>query len=91
MKVGDYAKYKNTGTVGKILDIKIEDEVTWALLDTYNLYYDITALEEAEPNEYRVVADKEKGVEEQLEELEKMKQTLEEVEKAISRITPSGT
>jgi len=41
MKVGDLAKYRNTGSVGKIEDIKEEEGRTWALLDTTNLYYDV--------------------------------------------------
>ena len=36
MKVGDLAKYRNTGSVGKIEDIKEEEGRTWALLDTTN-------------------------------------------------------
>ncbi len=73
------------------MDTVTEGEVTWVLLDTYDLYYDAAALEPAEPKEYREAAFKEKSLEESLEQVEKLKETLEEVEKAISRITPSGT
>ncbi|MEM2943828.1 MAG: DUF2098 family protein [Methanomassiliicoccales archaeon] len=91
MNVGDYARYKNTGTVGRIVEIKVEGNVTWALLDTYNLYYDLSTLEEAGPEEHRVAAEKEKGLEEKIEEIKKTRESLEEAEKVFSRITPSGT
>ena len=45
MNIGDYARYKNTGTVGKVLEVKQEAGVEWILLDTFNLYYDATTLE----------------------------------------------
>lgn len=91
MKVGDYARYRNTGTVGRVMDVTVEGGVTWVLLDTYDLYYDASTLEAARPEQYHEVAFKEKTLEESLEEVERMKESLEEAEKTIGRITPSGT
>jgi len=91
LKVGDYARYRNTGTVGKVMDVTVEGGVTWVLLDTYDLYYDASTLEAARPEQYHEVAFKEKTLEESLEEVERMKESLEEAEKTIGRITPSGT
>ena len=91
MKVGDYARYRNTGTVGKVMDVTVEGGVTWVLLDTYDLYYDASTLEAARPEQYHEVAFKEKTLEESLEEVERMKESLKEAEKTIGRITPSGT
>ena len=91
MKVGDYARYRNTGTVGKVMDVTVEGGVTWVLLDTYDLYYDTSTLEAARPEQYHEVTFKEKTLEESLEEVERMKESLEEAEKTIGRITPSGT
>lgn len=91
MNKGDFARYRNTGTVGKVVDVTVEGGATWVLLDTYDLYYDASALEPASPEQYRQVAQKEKTLEESLEEVERMKQSLEEAEKTIGRITPSGT
>ena len=48
IEVGMYARYKNTGTVGKVLDIMEEDGITFALLDITDLYYDVTYLEQTE-------------------------------------------
>jgi hypothetical protein len=40
MQIGDFAKYRNTGTVGKVMEIMDRPEGQWVLLDTYDLYYD---------------------------------------------------
>ncbi|HHN82153.1 MAG TPA: DUF2098 domain-containing protein [Methanomicrobia archaeon] len=46
--VGSYARYVNTGTIGKVVDMREEDGMTFAKLDATELYYDITYLEAAE-------------------------------------------
>lgn len=46
IEVGMYARYKNTGTVGKVIEIMEEDGVTFALLESTDLYYDVTYLEQ---------------------------------------------
>jgi len=73
------------------MDVTVESGTTWVLLDTYDLYYDASTLEQASPKQYRKVAAKEKTLEESLEDVERMKESLEEAEKTIGRITPSGT
>lgn len=35
----DYVRYVDTGTIGKVLDTKIEDGVGWVLIDKTNLWY----------------------------------------------------
>ena len=70
MIVGDIVKYRNTGTVGKIEDIMEEGKVVWALLDTSNLYYDSTTLDPANPDEYHGAAEREKGLRDQLEDVD---------------------
>lgn len=35
----DYVRYVDTGTMGKVIDIKTEDEVDWVLIDKTNLWY----------------------------------------------------
>lgn len=91
MIIGDFARYRNTGTVGKVMDVRELEGTTWVLLDTYDLYYDLSTLDPAGPEQYREVTVKEKTLEERLEEVERMRESLEEAEKAIGRITPSGT
>ena len=39
ISVDDYVRYVDTGTIGKVLDIKTEDEIDWVLLDKTNLWY----------------------------------------------------
>ena len=48
IEVGDYARYVNTGTVGKVMEISEFDGKKFALLDGTDLYYDIDYLEKAE-------------------------------------------
>ena len=39
ISIDDYVRYVDTGTIGKVLDIKTEDEIDWVLLDKTNLWY----------------------------------------------------
>lgn len=43
--LGSTVKYVSTRTVGKVIDLKREDDRTWALLDKTHLYYDTRYLE----------------------------------------------
>lgn len=46
LKVGMFARYINTGTIGKIVKIDIQpDGEIFALLDSTNLYYNVSYLE----------------------------------------------
>ena len=37
--IGSYVRYVDTGTVGKVLDIKTENDVDWVKLKKTNLWY----------------------------------------------------
>ena len=89
MNVGDYARYKNTGTVGKVLEIKQEAGVEWILLDTFNLYYDSTTLEPGLEVEYKTSSVKERTTGLTVEDIEAMKEEIAKVERYGS-ITASG-
>ena len=39
ISIDDYVRYVDTGTVGKVLDIKMEDEIGWVLIDKTDLWY----------------------------------------------------
>ena len=39
ISVDDFVRYVDTGTIGKVLEIKTEDEVDWVLIDKTNLWY----------------------------------------------------
>jgi hypothetical protein len=90
MIVGDIVKYRNTGTVGRVEDLMVEGEVTWALLDTSKLYYDTSALDPASEDEYRGAADRERGQRDQLEDLDRLRQEMAEMAEKVSKITPTG-
>jgi len=89
LNVGDYARYKNTGTVGKVLEVKQEAGVEWILLDTYNLYYDATTLEPGSVLEYKTFSVKERIGGLTVEDIEAMKEEIAKVERYGS-ITASG-
>lgn len=90
MEIGDYARYVNTGTVGIIEDIMEEEGVRWILLDKTQLYYDESTLEPAKPEEYRKVSEK-KSLDRSLEEIRRMKESMEGFEDIVSDITATGT
>ncbi|MBN1110143.1 MAG: DUF2098 family protein [Methanomassiliicoccales archaeon] len=88
MQVGDYAKYRVTGTVGKVLEVQEREGVEWALLDTYQLWYVTSLLDPASANEYKRVAYKERTHRATKEEVTA---SLEEgIEHDITDVSPSG-
>ncbi len=91
MQIGDFAKYRNTGTVGKVMEIMDRPEGQWVLLDTYDLYYDASALEPASEADYKVRRLEERTLDQQMEQVDRLKQQIEESIENISRITASGT
>jgi hypothetical protein len=91
MQVGDFAKYRNTGTVGKVMEIMDKPEGRWVLLDTYDLYYDSSTLEPASEADYKVKRFEEQSLDQQMEQVDRLKGQIEDSMEAISRITASGT
>lgn len=39
INIDDYVRYVDTGTVGKIIDVKTEDDIEWVKIDKTNLWY----------------------------------------------------
>ena len=91
MKVGDFARYRNTGTVGKVLEVADRPEGQWVLLDTYGLYYEASTLDPAQESEYKAKVQDETTLERQLEQVERLKETISEAERNIGRITIGGS
>jgi len=87
MQVGDFAKYRVTGTVGKVLEVRERDGVEWALLDTYSLWYVSSLLDTASADEYKRTSYKERS---RTVVLGEMHGLTKEVEADISTLTPSG-
>ena len=89
MENGDLVKYLPTSTVGKIIDIKEKDGVTWVRLDYTDLYYDAVNLVPADPSEYIEVSFKERSsFERGMKSIEDIKRETQEVD--ISEFMPSG-
>lgn len=74
--IGTTVKYVSTRTVGRVVDIKREDDRTWALLDSTRLYYDTRYLEATTAN--AVVEDDEDTAHVDMEEVEKKIRTMED-------------
>jgi len=88
MQVGEFAKYRVTGTVGKVLEVRERDGVEWALLDTYDLWYVTSLLDPASEDEYKRTSYKERTRKVVLGEMQGL---TEEVVADISTVTPSGS
>ena len=39
INIDDYVRYVDTGTIGKITDVKTEDDIEWVKIDKTNLWY----------------------------------------------------
>ncbi|MEO2241890.1 MAG: DUF2098 domain-containing protein [Euryarchaeota archaeon] len=77
LKVGDYARYVRTGTVGKIVDVKEEGGRRWYKLDSTGLYYREDQLERAERVERK----------ERQEDVQDVLKKIKELEEAFSEAT----
>ena len=45
INIGDYVRYTGTGTVDKVSDFKIEDDIQWVKLEKEQLWYSPELLE----------------------------------------------
>jgi len=90
VKVGEIYRYRPTGTVGKVEDVREEQGKVWALLDYTKLFYDVSYLEPAEEGEYRKSSYKDRRSDEQsnLRSIEELQKALRDVD--VSDYTPSG-
>jgi hypothetical protein len=80
MEIGDFARYKNTGTVGKVVGKYAERGVEWIELDN-KLVYNADHLEPASESDYRVSSVKDRAVGLSYEDIEKMKDELMKAER----------
>lgn len=61
INIGSHVLYLNTGTAGKVIDIKKEDKVTWVLMDTTDLYYNVAAIVLTDEKAVKRKIDREEG------------------------------
>lgn len=52
--VDDYVRYVDTGTIGKVLDIKNEDDIDWVLIDKTDLWYKTSLVEILDEKDIKV-------------------------------------
>ncbi|WP_457620613.1 DUF2098 domain-containing protein [Methanopyrus sp.] len=81
LKVGDYARYVRTGTVGKVVDIKEREDGRWIQLDSTGLYYREDYVEKVEKEE-----SKEKegtDIEEVVEKIKELKEAFKDVDERV--------
>lgn len=89
IKVGDYVKYINTGTVGEVTEIMEDDEGIWAFLDSTELYYKIDFLELTD--EVVKTEAKRRDLEADIEEKIRMREeAIESLQNVESRDAPGG-
>jgi hypothetical protein len=88
MEIGDIARYKNTGTVGKVVDKYAESGVEWIELDN-RLVYRADYLESASESEYKASSVKDRAQGLSLEQIEQMKEELMKAERH-SYVTGGG-
>jgi hypothetical protein len=88
MIVGDFAKYRNTGTVGKIVDIMEEGKVTWALMDTTDLYYDMDNSRSSLRGRVQRGHQTNRGRKDQLEEIDRYQKDIEDAVEKFGGISP---
>lgn len=89
IKVGDYVKYINTGTIGEITELMEDEEGVWAFLDSTELYYKIDFLELTDEVVKKEAKrrDLEADIEEKIRLREEAVESLQNVE---SRDAPGG-
>ena len=54
ISIDDYVRYVDTGTIGKVLDIKTEDEIDWVLIDKTDLWYKSKLVEVLDEKDIKV-------------------------------------
>ena len=54
ISIDDFVRYADTGTVGKVLDVKTEDEIDWVLIDKTGLWYKAMLVEILDEKDIKV-------------------------------------
>ena len=54
ISIDDFVRYVDTGTMGKVLDIKTEDEIDWVLIDKTDLWYKSKLVEVLDEKDVKV-------------------------------------
>lgn len=79
ISIDDFVRYVDTGTIGKVLDIKTEDEIDWVLIDRTDLWYKSKLVEVLDEKDVKVRFTP-SGREIDVEELKEKATSLENIE-----------
>jgi len=79
---GSHVRYTGTGSAGEVLDVKSDDEGSWAKIDTTDLWYNSEYLELINQRDYERIKLRGKPFKESVEEEETSK-ARKDVEKAV--------
>ncbi len=78
---GSYILYAKTGTIGKVIDIKNENNETWAKIDSTDLWYNSQFIQAIDKSEEEKIKSKLRKKEDAAEKVRKMKKgSLEDVD-----------
>ena len=54
ISIDNHVRYVDTGTAGKVVDIKTENEIDWVKIDKTNLWYDAKLVELLDEKDIKV-------------------------------------
>ena len=54
ISIDDFVRYGDTGTMGKVLDTKTEDDIDWVLIDKTDLWYKAKLVELLDEKDIKV-------------------------------------
>lgn len=69
---GSYVVYAGTGTIGKVVDLKTENESIWAKIDSTDLWYNSSYLQAIDNIEEKELERKSKDIKEKIKERKKL-------------------
>jgi hypothetical protein len=69
---GKYVLYGGTGTVGKVSDVKIVDNDTWAKIDTTNLWYKSNTLQLVDKTKEKLQKASKEDIKEKVKKMKKL-------------------
>ncbi|HEY0196358.1 MAG TPA: DUF2098 domain-containing protein [Methanobacterium sp.] len=79
---GSHVRYTGTGSAGEVLDIKTDDEGSWAKIDTTNLWYNSEFLELINQREYERIELRGKQFKEKVDKEDRIQTKEDNIEKA---------
>ena len=80
INIDDYVRYVDTGTIGKIVDVKTEDGIEWVKLDKTDLWYRSNVVELLDEKDLKKTDDSRDDDEIEIEAIKEKALDLENIE-----------